>query len=235
MSVWEHYGKNDPYYGVLSCQEYRAGALDEEARRKFFLSGVEVVDGFIALAEETFGPLRFGTALDYGCGVGRLTRRLAERFGEVVGVDISTHMLEEAGRNLAEQGNARFEPAGAMGATPVDFIMSKIVFQHIPPAEGVRVLAGRLAPGGTGILDLPIRYTGGRIRRLLSTVRGLLPSREPIIPLHIYDLDAIRAVLARTGCQMREKISSMPLYEKAVVIFHRPMGPPGFEPGTDGL
>lgn len=224
MGTWQYYGKHHPYYGVLSYSEFRAGVLDETAKQKFFASGVEVVDGFIATAEKAFGPLNYGVALDYGCGVGRLTRRLAERFREVIGVDVAREMLEEAQRNLAGRTNVSFELAGAEPARPLDFVLSKIVFQHIAATEGVRILerlATRLSPGGVGILDLPVRYTGGRLRRALSTVRSLLPAREPVMPLHIYDLARLEAVLNRSGCEMRAELSQTPVFEKAIVIFRR--------------
>lgn len=226
MGTWEYYGKHHPYYGVLSYSEFRAGVLDEEAKQKFFASGVEVVDNFIAHAEKAYGPLRYGTALDYGCGVGRLTRRLAERFQRVIGVDISSEMLEEARRNLSEYGNVTLEQAGSESTTPLDFVLSKIVFQHIPSGEGFRILerlATRLSPGGVGILDLPVRYTGGRLRRALSAVRSLLPVGEPVMPLHIYDLSKLEAMLNRAGCETRAELSPTPVFEKAVVVFrHRP-------------
>jgi 2-polyprenyl-3-methyl-5-hydroxy-6-metoxy-1,4-benzoquinol methylase len=224
MGTWEYYGKHHPYYGVLSYGQFRAGALDDQAKQKFFASGVEVVDNFILHAEKTFGPLRYGTALDYGCGVGRLTRRLAERFQKVIGVDISRDMLEEARRNLSECENVTLEWAGSESPTPLDFVLSKIVFQHIPTTEGFRILerlASRLSPGGVGILDLPVRYTGGRLRRALSTVRSRLPLREPVMALHIYNLSRLEAMLNRTGCDMLAELSQTPVFEKAIVIFRR--------------
>jgi 2-polyprenyl-3-methyl-5-hydroxy-6-metoxy-1,4-benzoquinol methylase len=224
MGTWEYYGKHHPYYGVLSYNEFRAGVLDEEAKQKFFASGVEVVDNFIAHAEKLYGPLRYGTALDYGCGVGRLTRRLAERFRQVIGVDISSEMLAEARRNLSDCPNVTLEQAGSESNIPLDFVLSKIVFQHIPAPEGFRILerlASRLAPGGAGILDLPVRYTGGRLRRALSAVRSLLPAREPVMPLHIYDLSRLEAMLTRVGCEMHAELSQTPVFEKAILVFRR--------------
>jgi SAM-dependent methyltransferase len=224
MGTWDYYGEHHPYYGVLSHGEFRSGVLDERAKERFFASGVEVVDSYIAAAEKAFGTLCYGTALDYGCGVGRLTRRLAERFREVIGVDISPAMLEEARRNLAGRDNVSFELAGSESRRPLDFVMSKIVFQHIAPQQGLRILgrlAGRLSSSGVGILDLPVRYTGGRVRRALSAVRTLLPLREPVMPLHIYSLSRLQDILKRSGCEMRAALSQTPVFEKAVVIFRR--------------
>jgi SAM-dependent methyltransferase len=224
MGIWDYYGKHDPYYGVLTYEQFRTGALDAAAREKFFASGVEVVDGLIAAAEEAFGIVRKSVALDYGCGVGRLTRPLSERFEQVIGVDISSSMLDEARRNLADRQGVSFELAASQSRRSVDFVLSKIVFQHIPPREATRVLAelaGRLTPGGVGILDLPVRYTAGRLRRALSAVRTMMPSREPVIPLHIHDLRKIGEALDRAGCESRHQLSQTPLFEKAVVIFRR--------------
>ena len=224
MGIWDYYGKHDPYYGVLTYDEFRTGTLDAAAREQFFASGVEVVDRLIAAAEEVFGPFRRNVALDFGCGVGRLTRPLSERFQHVIGVDISSSMLDEARLNLANRQNVTFELAGSQSNSPVDFILSKIVFQHIRPRAAIRILtqlAGRLTPGGVGILDLPIRYTAGKLRRTLSAVRTLLPSREPVIPLHIHDLRRVREALGRAGCETRHQLSQAPLCEKAVVMFRR--------------
>ena len=183
MGTWDYYGKHDPYYGVLSHEEFRGGALDAAAREKFFASGVGVVEGFLSSA-----------------------------------------MLEEAGRNMAYRPNVSYELATSQSSRPVDFVLSKIVFQHIPPREALRILgqlAARLTVGGVGILDLPVRYTAGTLRRALSTVRTMLPSREPVIPLHIHDLDKVRAALSRSGCDTHHQLIQTPLFEKAVVIFRR--------------
>jgi SAM-dependent methyltransferase len=224
MGTWDYYGKHDPYYGVLSHEEFRGGKLDAAAREKFFASGVSVVESFLTTAEAAFGPIRKGVALDYGCGVGRLTRPLSERFQQVIGVDISDAMLDEARRNLADRPNVSYELASAQSSRPVDLVLSKIVFLHIPPREALRILgqlADRLTPGGVGILDLPVRYTGGRLRRALSAVRTILPSRAPVMPLHIHDLGRVTEVLSRAGCDTRQQLSQAPLFEKAVVIFRR--------------
>jgi len=56
-----------------------------------------------------------GRALDFGCGLGRLTQPLAERFDEAVGVDIAASMIEGArrqsgGRNPVERFLMKYAP-----------------------------------------------------------------------------------------------------------------------------
>jgi SAM-dependent methyltransferase len=223
MQTWDYYGRQDPYYGVMTSAEYRSGRMDEAARQRFFATGAAQVDQFIELVESTFGRLtRRGTALDFGCGVGRLSRRLVELFERVVAVDISEGMLAEAGRNLKDF-NVTFEIAGTSTA-PVDFILSKIVIQHIPPEQGkqsIQLLAARLSPGGCGVFDIPIRYTGGPLRQFLRTARGLLPRGEPIIPMYTYDLREVQQLLEAAGCEVRSQKVETDRFEKAILVFRK--------------
>jgi SAM-dependent methyltransferase len=223
--TWEYYGKHDPYYGVLSAPEFSAARLTPEARVKFFASGVDKVDRALALAEAAFGPVQKDTALDYGCGAGRLTHRLSDLFGEVVAVDISPGMLQLAGENLAGR-NVAFEEAQAMTDRPVNFILSMLVMQHIPPKVGLQVLdklARRLQ--GTGIIDMPVRHTGSKLRRVLRTAKQLLktvvPIGRPTIPMHVYNSAEVTAVLRAAGCDVQVSTFETALFEKANVIFRR--------------
>ena len=75
--------------------------------------------------------------LEIGCGAGRLTRALAEVFGEVHGVDISSEMVKLAREMLQDQPNAFVYQNNGMDLSVVghltfDFAFSFIVFQHIP-------------------------------------------------------------------------------------------------------
>ena len=88
---------------------------------KFFHSGVLEIDAMIRYTE-SIHPLVKKNALDFGCGVGRLTQALAMHFDRVCGVDISPAMIEHArtyqksaGRSeylLNETGDLRQFPDG---------------------------------------------------------------------------------------------------------------------------
>lgn len=85
--------------------------------------------------------------LEIGCGAGRVTRALAEFFGEVTAVDISSEMVRQARRAVAGFPNARvFQNNGkdlrvlqgrwwnpfTASRPQFDFAFSFMVFQHIP-------------------------------------------------------------------------------------------------------
>ena len=96
--------------------------------------------------------------LEIGCGAGRITRALAEMFGEVFAVDVSGEMVERANHALAGLPNSRAFQNNGMDLSvlptgkPYDFAFSSIVFQHIPSREViesyVRDVHRLLRPGG---------------------------------------------------------------------------------------
>jgi len=78
--------------------------------------------------------------LEIGCGAGRVTRALAQIFGEVYGVDISGEMVRQARAALAGAPHVHiFQNSGkdldVLGNIHFDFAFSSIVFQHIPSRE----------------------------------------------------------------------------------------------------
>lgn len=79
--------------------------------------------------------------LEIGCGAGRVTRALAEVFGQVRAVDVSGEMVRQATAALADRPGVRvFQNNGTdlsvLGEErDFDFAFSSIVFQHIPSRE----------------------------------------------------------------------------------------------------
>jgi ubiquinone/menaquinone biosynthesis C-methylase UbiE len=89
------------------------------------------------------------TVLEIGCGVGRVTRALAEVFGTVHGVDVSGEMIRQAKEGNREIPNAHFhQNNGAdltiLGDIKADFCFSSIVFQHIPSREVIDSYVGEV-------------------------------------------------------------------------------------------
>jgi SAM-dependent methyltransferase len=80
--------------------------------------------------------------LEIGCGIGRMTRHLADIFGFVRGVDVSAEMIARGRANLAGCGNVMlFETRGLdLAQFPdarFDFCFSFRTFQRIPVREAV--------------------------------------------------------------------------------------------------
>jgi 2-polyprenyl-3-methyl-5-hydroxy-6-metoxy-1,4-benzoquinol methylase len=190
---WEMLGRTDPYYGVLTDDRFRRAKLDAGALHEFFDSGTAHMVALLERVETTLGPVARGRALDFGCGVGRLTIPLRRDagFDGVTGMGISETMLREARRNEKQAGCGRidFVPSDAnlsrLDGT-FDFVHSFIVLQHIPVARGerlVRRLVERLSPGGVAALQLPFARRSRPLRDLANHAR--VHARVHVRPLHV--------------------------------------------------
>jgi SAM-dependent methyltransferase len=215
---WERFGREDPYYGVYSIEDFRGRELDAGMRERFFASGEEHVDALFAQLQRYFGPECSPKAvLDYGCGVGRMLIPLARRSGgRAVGVDVSASMLAEARSNLGGAGLGHVELVGVGEldrlSAEFDLVHSAIVLQHVPVREGERivgVLAGLLRPGGVGAIHVPIAGRG-RLRvfnalmklPLASNLLNLARGRDwsyPHMQMNVYDLGRLVLGLQRRG------------------------------------
>jgi SAM-dependent methyltransferase len=106
------------------------------------------------------------SALEIGCGPGRLMRPMSKHFGEIHGVDISDEMIRVATEQLKDIPHAHVHvtPDSTLSMfadRSFDFVYSYIVFQHIPNRDVVlnylRESGRVLKPGG--ILRCQLRGT----------------------------------------------------------------------------
>ncbi len=213
-SHWRRWGESDPYFGVLCEPRFRAGEIARH-REDFFRSGLLEVEARLATAERHFGAFARRRALEFGCGVGRLTLPLAATFDEVTALDIAPAMLAEAARNAqaAGRGNIRFalsDDGLSAAPAPYDVVLSSIVFQHIPPRRGLAILAAlldRVAPGGIAAIQLCIGRHDGLASRARFWAQCHVPGvhelvnikrgrhwREPYMQMNAYPLDAVLAL-----------------------------------------
>lgn len=209
---WEKIGDSEPFHGVLVNSRYLRANIDAAAKAEFFRTGVDDVAHHLGVLRERFGPFDPQSALDFGCGVGRLTRALADVTGDAVGVDISEGMLREA--RAAERAGLMF--VKELPDRMFDWVMSLIVFQHIPPDRGYRLLrdvARRLAPNGCVTLQFAVyrdpqhfEVAGGRIGvgNEIQAISGdlalrSLPQGEMI--MFDYDLSIVVALLFNEGVE----------------------------------
>ncbi len=158
---WTAFGEQDPLWAILADPGKRGGGWDLE---EFFATGRGTVDDVLRELADRGVAVERGRALDFGCGVGRLTQALAEHFESCDGVDLAASMIQRA-RELNKNGDrVRFHHNDAPGLRlfgdgSFDFILSLIVLQHMKPelmrgymGEFVRVLR----PGGVAVFNVPV-------------------------------------------------------------------------------
>lgn len=154
---WEKWGKSDPYFAVLTHQKFRNENLTPESKEEFFESGKSHVNQVLKTCREHFDQdFEPDAVLDFGCGTGRLVIPFAGIASQVVGLDVSDSMLDEARKNCEEQSlrNVRLIKSDDNLSNlhgQFDLVNSFIVFQHIPVERGGKLftrLLDHLNEGG---------------------------------------------------------------------------------------
>src|SRR5438105_837766 len=93
QSIWESLAESDPFWAILSVPELKGGKWDTQ---EFFRTGVSDVQNLVDSLGELWSAVGKESALDFGCGAGRLTQALTAHFGHCVGVDIAPSMIRLA-------------------------------------------------------------------------------------------------------------------------------------------
>jgi len=131
---WHQFGIDDPYWAILTDPKMKGNKWDE---KEFFESGLKIINREVKKILRMNPDFRFHSALDFGCGAGRLTQGLAQSFDEASGVDIAPSMIKLANeKNKLE--NCKFflndkNDLSLFENEKFDFIFSIITLQHMLP------------------------------------------------------------------------------------------------------
>jgi ubiquinone/menaquinone biosynthesis C-methylase UbiE len=170
---WDQFGRTDPLWAIRTSagKEGNRWRLDE-----FFATGqAEIQSTFEHIASLGIKVPRH-TALDFGCGIGRLTHALADRFDQTYGIDIAPSMIEQARRYNQHGDRCKYllnetDHLGLFDDASFDFICSLITLQHMEPVYAKRYIGEflrLLRPGGVLVFQLPSKRIGHRHRTLLK-------------------------------------------------------------------
>jgi SAM-dependent methyltransferase len=168
---------------------------------------------------------RGGVCVEVGCGPGRMTELLAERFERVVAVDVSGEMLALA-RGRVTAPNVEFLEVGGETLEPVengiaDVLLCYLVLQHLPERRLVagyfREFARVLSPGGRAFVQIPVMRGGIRpaawraLRRLAvpatTRLRGDIAAQAAYRGVRLTE-DELEGALAEAGLRVAARDES---------------------------
>ena len=218
--TWDKFVLEEPFFAAISDPKFLKARLTPESESEFFKLGEEHILGIIHLIRENidrdFSPR---TALDFGCGPGRLVVPLTHIAKRVIGVDRNPHMIRAARENSRRYGAYEADFAlleelerGLPGK--YDFIHSTLVFQHIPVKEGERlleVLLSHLEPKGVGALDFILNRKAPFWRKIVNRARVFGPvnfcvnliqgekANHPFAQMNSYNLTKLLQILHSHG------------------------------------
>ena len=219
---WDELAGLDPLWAVLTAPEWRDGwnRLDE-----FFATGDREIGEVLERAASMGRPRRTKRALDFGCGVGRLTRALAARFESCVGVDISLRMVDTASRLNADRPNCSFvvntaPDLGLFESESFDFAYSSLALQHVPsPTAAARYITDLVRivrPDGLVVFQVParipwpyrlqVRRHAYRLLRRVGVDERTLVERVHVTPMRMFALEesAVQRAVGAAGAAVVE-------------------------------
>jgi ubiquinone/menaquinone biosynthesis C-methylase UbiE len=212
QTYWDEHARKDPLWAILADPSKTGGRWDLS---EFFATGVNDVRRVMARVERWGIPGARRTALDFGCGVGRLTQALADQFEKVYGVDVSPAMLEHARRfnRKGQRCEYVWNPESNLRQFPdrsCDLIYSRLTLQHIQPRHVrsyVKEFLRLLVPGGLLLFQLPSRplcpYPGiaGKLLFRLGRIYSLM---TPAMYMNGIAREQVIALLEKNGGRVVE-------------------------------
>jgi len=217
---WEDLAHIDPMWAILSDDGKRDGGWNDG---EFFACGEAEINAVMARATALGLPRHRRTALDFGCGVGRLSRPIAQRFRRCIGVDISQQMIAEGKARHSDIPGLEFlvnetDRIPMVGDRSIDFIYSRIVLQHVSSRDAIRSylseFARVLADGGLLVFQLPSyiplrhrlqpRPRAYSLLRRLGIPRSVLYRRLRLQPIRMrwLGVESVRSLLESRGLSL---------------------------------
>ena len=170
--AWNDWGSLDPLWAILTQPDRKRGRWDLE---QFWRLGEDEIGRVMSTAATLGYPAGNDAALDFGCGVGRLTRAMARYFAHCTGVDVADTMIEQA-RQFNHGSACTFilnetNDLGRFEDSTFDLVYSALVLQHLPTVEVIRTFIAELfrvlKPGGLLAFQLPTRVPPRSLRNKL--------------------------------------------------------------------
>jgi len=182
---WQGNAEADALYVILTDSKYFGKKWDPEV---FFATGEEEISRVFAFMEQKSIQVPSGTYLDFGCGVGRISRALKKRFEQGFGVDISEKMVELARSYVSDVEfiTNQVDSLEQFKDGSIDFVYSHIVLQHIPNQyqksyidEFLRILR----PGGLAAFQIPLAIIHPRVIKpsLLIRAKKIIKKLMPFL------------------------------------------------------
>jgi SAM-dependent methyltransferase len=216
---WEGNAKSDALWSILHTSPQQGHWTDEE----FFETGRQEIQAvFDELRTADIEVDTHSIALDFGCGVGRLTQALARRFDACIGVDISGRMIELANEYNKFPDTCTYREVGTGDLSEFEdrsfgFVYSSIVLQHVPEASArvyILELCRVLRSGGVAVLQAPSHARLRLVDRLARAstryriVRGPLEALRLAKPtsyrseMHCIPPGIVQSLVESAGCRL---------------------------------
>ena len=216
---WEELARLDPMWAICADRK-------DWDRTEFFASGIEEINGVMKRVESLSPEIHREKALDFGCGIGRLTQAFAQYFEKCYGVDISRSMVEMArqANDYGEQCEYIHNDKGNLSLFNDDFfdmIYCSRVLQHMEPQYAMNYMGEfirLLKPGGMVVFQLPSAQFGLKKwfkillpNRIVNILRRAVYKSTAVAEMYTVDKDFIVRVVEEHGGKVTDIVENQAL------------------------
>lgn len=218
---WNILGKRDPMWAILVSDEKKNNKWKTE---EFFNSGRMEIEELLSQISNLGVNIPKRQALDFGCGIGRLSQALGNHFESVKGVDIAESMIDQAKLHNKHGSKCEYilnttEELAFFPSNLFDLIYSNITLQHIASKYSknyIREFIRVLHPEGILVFQVPSEYIPEndnnnfrqRIKRLmpepvLKLIRKIKYLGDPVMEMHCLSKDSVLKLLNENNAKVR--------------------------------
>ena len=218
LKNWNKFGEIDPFWTILTRPDKKGNKWKKD---EFFETGIKEIENIMKDIRSLNIQIQNKKALDFGCGVGRLTQAIAIYFEKVCGIDIAPSMIKLAKEyNRNDKCNFYLNVTDDLKIFPknnFDFIYSNITLQHIKPSytkkylkEFVRVLK----PNGLLIFQLP-----NKSNNIKTFVKNTLKNTIPVSIMRLYHkLRYENQPIMEMHCIKKKNVVKLLKHNNAIII-----------------
>ena len=203
--TWEHMGFTEPYWSVITQDQYKINNFSKNSEN-FYNSGGPLFRDILAILKRNgINYQELDNCLEVGCGVGRMTKFLAETFRKVIAIDISAQHLTMAKNYISAENidNCEFIHINNLDKfdkfSDIDFAISVITLQHNPPpviAWILEKILKSLRPSGYAFFQIPTYRSG----YLFEIERYLHKDQDNKIEMHFLPQENVFKIIDESEC-----------------------------------
>jgi SAM-dependent methyltransferase len=209
--TWDGLALQDPFWAILTDPNR---AQNRWRAEEFFETGKEEIRIVLQYLESrSLTPDLNGSVLDFGCGAGRLTQALADRFHSAVGLDISEAMVALARTYNRFPDSCQYVCSASTTLPFADnafgLVYSSIVLQHMESHHASKYIAEFLRvlePEGVLVFQVAdrrkgqsVRQTGAVLKRTFTRALQRMGIASGQMEVHCLPEDKIRKIAIGAG------------------------------------